>query len=141
MNDRAVKFLPKSPMIGLIDRTPMLWGPSDGAAGPDLNADAGIPGSLREFKKWQSAHKYDGIDRLENIVVNERNDGLIDSTLYDGSEFTVASQKKCFMQAFFPYLKAADFNKVFDGDTTVDGVDHEAICALHRAGNHEGGRD
>lgn len=128
MNDRTVKFLPKSPMIGLIDKTPMLWGPSNGAFGPDLNLDAGIPGSLKEFKKWQSAHKYDGIDKLENIVVNARHDGLVDSTMYDGSEFFVASQKKCFMQAFFPYLTPGDLNTVFEGNTDVDGV--ERVCPV-----------
>ena len=43
LNDRAVKFHPKSPMIGLVDKTPMLWGPAPNALGPSFSGDCGIP--------------------------------------------------------------------------------------------------
>jgi len=114
LNDRAVKFHPKSPMIGLVKRTPMLGGPSPNALGPSFSGDCGIPGTMAQFVQWQSEHRYAGIDRLENLRVNV--DSFLPSTLYDGRAYSVEKQKRAYFAALFPYDRVDDWDTLYKGD-------------------------
>ena len=81
-----------------------------------FSGDCGIPKDLKAFKKWQDAHRYKGIDKIDSLRVNQTKTGFEPTTRYDGSAFSVEDEKQVFLAAFLPFEKVSNWDKLLKGD-------------------------